>query len=295
MDAMAALDEFREILLSNQPLAGLTSLQVGGAAEWLARPRTIDELSRLLARCRAENLPVRTFGGGSNLLVSDEGVKGVVLQLTGEEFRQVTVAPPRVTGGAAATLADLLARASEASLSGLETLAGIPGTVGGALRCNAAGRTGDIGQHVHSVLALDAAGQVSTLMRADIRFGYRRSNLDDVIIMSATFELVEDDPQDIVKRLKKTWIAKKASQPPESQPCGYAFRNPRGLSVIELIDDTGLAGTRVGGAELFDRDPRFIIAHPGTTSRDVLRLIDLVRSKVEQRTGVAMEPEIEMW
>ena len=180
-------------------------------------------------------------------------------------------------------------------MSGLEALVGIPGTVGGALRCNAGSRTGDIGQHMHSLQAMDAGGEISTRMRADIRFGYRRSDIDDAIILGTTFELLQDDPQDIVKRIKKIWIAKKATQPFDFQSAGCVFRNPRGLSAALLIEDAGLLGTSVGGAELSDRDPRFIIAKEDATPRDILRLIDLVRSKVEESTGVLLELQIDVW
>ena len=294
-DGMGAFDDFDEILTEDEPLGTLTSLSVGGPAKWMARSRTVEELSKLIVRCRSEEVPYRIFGGGSNILVGEAGFAGVVIQLTGEEFARIQVRDQQVTAGAGASLTDLIGVSCRESLSGLESLAGIPGTIGGALMGNTGGRTGDIGQHVHLVHVMDTAGNDSARMRADIRFGYRSSNLDDSIILGATFDLVPDSPDSIVRRIKKIWIAKKASQPFAFQRAGYAFRNPRGLSAVVLIENSGLGATKVGGAELCDRDPSFVIAHEGAPSRDVLRLIDLVRSKVEQRTGVVLDLQIDIW
>lgn len=292
---MAALDEFREIIRENVPLGPMTSFGVGGPAEMLATPRNKDELAKLVRRCKEEQITYRILGGGTNVLVPDEGVSGLVIQQTAPELTKVDVSGPRVRAAAGASLAELISQSAKASASGLEVLVGIPGTVGGALRQNAGGRGGDIGQHVYSVDVMDDNGEIETKMRADIRFGYRQSNLDDVIILEAAFDLVEENPEDIVRRIKKIWITKKANQPFGFQNSGYVFRNPRGLSAVELMQRAELAATRVGGAEISERDPRFIIAHPGATSRDILRLIDLVRSRVEERTNVVMELQIDIW
>lgn len=292
---MGEWDEFREILAENQPLGKLTSLGVGGPARWMASPRNPDELARLILRARETNVPYRIFGAGSNILVGEEGFPGLVLRLNAPHFSEIHVRGMQVTAGAGASLGDLIGHACKASASGLEAMVGIPGTVGGALCGNAGGRTGDIGQHVHSVEVIGDAGVSNSLMRADIRFGYRQSSLDDAIILKATFDLVEDDPDVIVRRIKKIWITKKATQPLVPESVGYVFRNPRGLSAVELIEKAGLFDTRVGGASLSDRDPSFVLVTEGATSRDVLRLIDMVRSKVEQRTGVVLDLQIDVW
>lgn len=292
---MAVLDDFREILQENVPLGPLTSFGVGGPAEWLATPRSKDELSKLVRRCKEEEIAYRILGGGTNILVPDEGVSGVVIRLTEGELCRIDLAKNKVRAAAGASLADLIAQSAKASASGLEILVGIPGTVGGAVRQNAGGRGGDIGQHVYSVDVMDENGQIETKMRADIRFGYRQCNLNDVIILDTTFELLEENPEDIVRRIKKIWITKKANQPFGFQASGYVFRNPRGLSAVELMQRAELTATKVGGAEISDRDPRFIIAHPGATARDILRLIDMVRSRVEERTNVVIELQIDIW
>jgi UDP-N-acetylmuramate dehydrogenase len=293
--ANSPLAEFREILRADQPLAPLTSLRIGGPAQWLATPRSTDELARLVRRCRDAAIPYRVLAGGTNILAPDEGVAGVVIRLAAEPFRQIAIHGTVATAGAGAALPDLIAEACKARASGLEALVGIPGTVGGAVRHNAGGRTGDIGQFVKQVELMDERGEITTRMRPDIRFGYRKSNLDDVVLLSFIFELAEDDPDRIVRRIKKIWISKKAKQPFGFQACGCALRDPRGLSAAALIESAGLSPVRVGGAELSDRDPRFVIAHPGTTSRDVVRLLEMVRTKVEERAGVRLELQLDVW
>lgn len=292
---MSLVESFAEIITPDYPLGPRTAFGVGGKAQYLAKPRNADELSKLVAACNAEEVPFRVMGGGTNILVRDEGVRGIVIDLDGEPFSGVTVEGNQVRAGASAALSDLITASCSASLAGMEALVGIPGTVGGALRTNAGGRTGDIGQFVHSVELMDPAGNISTRMRADIRFSYRHSNLDDGVITSARFELVRENPEDLVRRIKKLWIAKKASQPFSFQRAGYVFRNPRGLSAEELIEGAGLRGTKIGGAEISDRDPRYIIAQPGATSDDILRLIELARTKIDEQMGVAIELQIDIW
>jgi UDP-N-acetylmuramate dehydrogenase len=183
----------------------------------------------------------------------------------------------------------------KAELAGLETLSGIPGTVGGALRGNAGGRSGDIGQFVDSVTAMSVKGELSTRRGNDLWFGYRESNIDELIILEGTFSLQPGDPQEITRRMRKLWIMKKATQPLSFQSAGCIFKHPRGLSAGSLIEQAGLKGIRVGQAEISDRHANFIVTHPNAKSDDVLRLIDLARSKVSEQFGVDLELEIKIW
>lgn len=292
---MAALDEFKAILEAQAPLKNRTGFAVGGPAEWLASPGSPDEAAALIRRCRDASIPCRVLGGGWNILAPDEGVKGVVISLAAPAFGALGVSGTRVTAGAGVALSDLIAAACKANLSGLEGLVAIPGSVGGALVRNVGDRAGDIGQHVHSVSVITADGELGVRYRADIRFGYRDSNLDDGLVVAASFDLDQDDPSDIVRRVKRTWIAKKAAQPLEFEAAGYVFRNPRGLDAGELIEKAGLRGARVGAAELSDRNPRFVVAHSGATAAEIKTLIDQVLTKVEQRLGVAIELQIDIW
>jgi UDP-N-acetylmuramate dehydrogenase len=289
------LGEFADVIRRNEPLAAYTYLKIGGSAEMLVQPRSRDELAAVVRQCGLDRIPLRVLGAGCNILVRDEGVRGAVLRLNEPAFTQVTVEGRRVRAGSGAGLSALISAASRHGLAGLELLVGIPGTVGGALRCNAGDRAGEIGQFVRAVEVLDHEGRVQVRDRDDLRFGYRRSNLDDPVLLAAEFELEADQLDAIVRRLRKTWIHRKANQPLSFQPAARMFKDPRGFTAATLITQAGLGGTRVGGAEVSDRDANFLVAQPGTSARDILRLLDLVRSRVRERAGIEMELELTVW
>ena len=293
--ALAALKEFGDITRAGEPLAPFTLLKVGGPAEAVVRPRSVQELRAVLTRCLQAKLPVRVLGGGGNLLVSDEGVKGVVLRLDAPAFAQLQTEGRRVRAGCGATLTALIAHAAHSNLAGLETLVGLPGTVGGALFLNAGDRSSDIGQYVKQVEVLDSQAQVQVRGHDDLRFTSTGSNLDDPVLLSADFELEADSPDAIVKRLRKAWIQRQASQPFSFQNAGRMFKNPPGLSAAALVEQAGLVGTKVGGAHVDDRNANYVVADRGTAARDVLRLIDLVRARVAERFNVELELAISVW
>jgi UDP-N-acetylmuramate dehydrogenase len=177
----------------------------------------------------------------------------------------------------------------------LESLVGIPGTVGGALHGNAGGRGGDIGQWTAEVTVMTRAGEIHQRRRDEMSFGYRASSLDELVILSSRLELERDDPQQLTKRMQKEWIVKKSCQPMAHQSAGCIFKNPRGMSAALLIEQSGLKGRQHGKATVSDRHANFIVAESGATSDDVLQLIELVRSTVSERMGVDLETEIEIW
>jgi UDP-N-acetylmuramate dehydrogenase len=291
----APLEEFPDIVKRNEALAPFTYLKVGGPAEMFVQPRTLEELSCVVRECYQKKIPLRVLGGGCNILVSDEGVRGAVVRLSETAFTQVAVHDRRVRAGAGASLSSFISEAARHGLAGLETLVGIPGSIGGALRCNAGDRAGEIGQYVRLVEVLDEKGKVEVRERDELRFAHRWSNLDDPVILAAEFELDNDQVDSIVKRLRKSWILRKANQPLTFEATGRMFKDPRGLSAATLIAQAGLPGQRVGGAELSERDANFVVAQPGTSARDILRLIDLIRSRVKEQTGVELELEITVW
>jgi UDP-N-acetylmuramate dehydrogenase len=249
----------------------------------------------LVRRCTEKRIALRVLGSGGNVLIRDEGVRGVVVRLSEPAFTAVHVEGRRVKAGAGAALSALISQAARHCLAGLETLVGTPGTVGGALRHNAGDRSGEIGQYVRRVEVLDSGGAVQARERDELRFASHWSNLDDPVLLTAELELDTDVVDAIVKRMRKAWIQRKASQPLSFQAAARVFKDPRGLSAADLIDEAGLAGTRVGGAEVSDRDASFLIAHPGCTARDVLRLTDLVRSRVQERFHAELELVISVW
>jgi UDP-N-acetylmuramate dehydrogenase len=292
---MPRLDEFADIVKRNEPLAPYTHLKLGGPAEMLVQPRSHDELSRVVRRCYQDRIPLRVLGSGCNLLVRDEGVSGVVLRLTEPAFTTISVEGNGVRAGTGAAVSALISQAARHNLAGLETLVGIPGSVGGALRCNAGDRTGDIGQFVRLVEVLDSQGNIQVRDRDELRFSEHASNLDDPVLLTAEFALDRDDPDSIVKRMRRAWIMRKASLPPSYQAAGRIFKNPRGLSAAALIEQAGLARQRVGGAEVSDRDPNYFVVLHGAKGADVLRLIDLVRARVKERFNVNLEQELTVW
>jgi UDP-N-acetylmuramate dehydrogenase len=238
---------------------------------------------------------VRVLGNGCRVLVHDEGVRGAVLRLSDAAFRQIDVQGKQVRAGTGATVRALISESTRHGLAGLESLVGIPGTVGGALRCNAGERSGDIGQYVRRIEVLDRNGTVQVREREELQFAYHSSNIDDPVIVTAEFDLEPDDASAIVKRMRKAWILRKAAQPLSFQPAGRLFKNPRGLNAAALIEQTGLARTRVGGAEVSERDASCVVIHEGASARDVLRLIELVRTRVQERFNVELELEIAIW
>jgi UDP-N-acetylmuramate dehydrogenase len=292
---MTLVSGFEKIVRLNESLAERTWLKIGGPAAYFAEPKTVDELRALVRRCREEEVPIRILGGGSNILIRDDGVQGMVLSLAGGDFADIQIRGNRLTAGGGAKLAHAISESVRAGLAGLEPLVGIPGSVGGALHGNSGSRAGDIGQWACRATVMTRAGEIVARDREDLVFAYRQSSLDELVILNAEFLLEEDDPEQLTKRMQKQWIVKKAGQPLSHQNCATIFKNPRGMSAGMLIDQAGLKGTRVGGAEVSQRHANFIVATEGATSQDVLRLIDMIRSRVAERLGVELETELEIW
>jgi UDP-N-acetylmuramate dehydrogenase len=293
---MHSFDDFRGTVKTGEPLAPLVWFRLGGPAAYFANPRQIDELVALLKRCREEGIVFKILSGGSNVLVRDEGVDALVIHLESPFFADLTVRGNIVEAGAAVPLTALISHSARAGLGGLEILTGIPGTVGGALRGNAGGRQGAIGQYVRRATVLDPADLVQVRERDDLSFADRDSNLDEPVILSAEFELLPEDPESVVRRMRRIWIIKKENQPYGHQLSGCIFKNPSPeVSAGALIDQAGLKGTRFGGAEVSDRHANFIVAHPGAKSSDVLELIDRIRQRVWQQFGYELELQIQIW
>ena len=293
---MAQFDEFLKFVRRDVPLAMHTRLQLGGPAEFFAEPTSTAELVALLKQSRVENIPVRILGAGSNILASEEGVSGVVLSLASPVFTEIQIEDRKVMAGAGTKLGQVITQAVSQGLSGIEGLIGIPGTVGGALCVNAGTNNGDLGEWVENVTAIDFDGNISVLSKNEISFGFRTSSLDDVVIVSATLQLEQDDPIELSRRMQKFWIVRKTQQPTGELASACAFKNPRsGTTAQELIEQVGLKGTRIGGAMVSERSANFIVLEPEATVDDVLRLIELIRDQVEKRTEIELESAIEFW
>jgi UDP-N-acetylmuramate dehydrogenase len=227
--------------------------------------------------------------------VRDEGVQGMVVSLSAPAFQNIAIDGTRLSVGSGASLANVITATVGAGLAGLETLVGIPGTIGGALHGNSGTQAGDIGQWTSRATVMTRAGEIIARERNDLVFAYRQSSLDELVIIDAQFDLEQEDPDEITKRMQKQWIFKKANLPMAHENTGCIFRNPRGMSAGMLIDQAGLKGEKVGGAEVSQRHANFIVTQPKATTRDVLKLIDVVRSRVAEKMGVELETEIQIW
>ncbi len=292
---MAFLTGLEAFVREREPMYLHTWLHTGGPAQYFATPRNRDELKSVLSRAAAEGLHVRMLGGGSNILVRDEGVQGVIIRLEGPAFSEIHAAGETVRAGGAAPLGHVISTAVGHGLAGLDPLVGIPGTVGGALHQNAGTRGGDIGQWTAKATVMTHDGTILEQTRQSMAFSYRESSLDELVILEAEFKLEPENPEELTKRMQKQWILRKAAQPLGHQCAGQIFRNPRGMSAGMLIDQCGLKGTRVGGAEVSDRHANFIVAEPNTPSQDVISLIETIRDRVSERLGVELETDIEIW
>jgi len=276
-------------------LANYTKYGLGGAADYLVAPQSIQQLQEIMKRCQENNLSVRVLGFGSNLLISDEGVKGVVIRLENPSFCQSKFEQTTLTAGAGANLNNLVLESVRKGLGGLESLTGIPGSIGGAARMNAGGRFGDIGSVIQSVTVMDAQGTVFEKAKPELIFDYRATNITAKVILGAVIELTESDPDTLLHMVKEVWIYKKNTQPLDAHNAGCIFKNPRGLSAGALIDRAGLKGTQIGGAVISEKHANFIIAEKGCKSSDIRQLIDLIRTKVRDKFDVTLELEIEIW
>lgn len=292
---MGLLSGFEHIVCNQEPLAPYTWFRLGGAAEYFAEPTSVEELEALVRRCREEELPIRILGGGSNLLVRDQGVPGVVVHLNAAAFSTISVEGNVITAGAGAKLSHVISTAVREGLAGLEHLVGIPGTIGGALRGNAGTDNHDVGQWTDSAEAMTRGGEIVVHQRDDLRFAYRYSSLDEMAILRASFSLEAEDRTELTKRMQTLWIVKKSKQPSSESSMGRIFKNPSGMRAADLIEQAGLKGTKIGGAEISEKHANFIITSTDASSAEVLRLIELVQLQVRERLGVELETDIEIW
>jgi UDP-N-acetylmuramate dehydrogenase len=305
-DLATALGVAHEV---NAPLGPWTWFTVGGQAEVLAHPATLDELSGLVAGCHDQGIPMRVLGKGANLLVREGVVAGMVIALDTAFFQQVVYADEPAVAGHGDTVAvqarggvdlfKLVRETARAGLSGLENVAGIPATVGGAVVMNAGGAFGEIGDVVQSVSVMRETGIIETLPREQITFGYRHTDIAAPLIVEVTFALTAGDAAQTTARMKEIFAYKKDSQPMGDKSAGCAFKNPRGQSekgAGQLIDEAGLKGFVVGGAHVSERHGNFIVVDPKTASADdVAALIEHVQNVVRDVHGVDLQREVVIW
>jgi len=280
------------------PLGPLTWYGVGGPADIFAQPQDVEALADLVRRCRENEVPMYVLGSGANLLVAETGVRGVVVKLDAPTFAGIDQSNHSVYAGAGADLARLVLQCAKDGLAGLEGLAGIPASVGGAIRMNCGGKYGQIGDQVESVLCLTDTGELVTHRAGEIEFGYRTTSLTEPFVLQATFMLIEGDPVELRDRVKEIFAWKKSTQPLAEHSAGCAFKNPKNQSdkgAGQLIDEAGLKGFSVGAAEVSTRHANFLVMHPGGSSTDLIRLLRAVKQRVADRSGIQLQEEVVIW
>jgi UDP-N-acetylmuramate dehydrogenase len=288
--------EFGDVVSCDTPLASLTWLRLGGPAQFLARPSNVDQLTNLIRTAQSHNIPWKILAGGFNILVRDKGVNGLVIQMASPAFSDLEIRGQTVLSGAAVPLTALISQTARAGLSGLEQLTGVPGTIGGAVRSAVATRSTNLDPMIRRLTLLDADMDIIKLDRDDLAPGQSWSELEDHVILDLELDLTVDDPESVVRRMRNVWILKKEHQPYGHQPAACIFRDPKpDQSAESLIDQAGLKGSRVGGAEVSVRNANYIVADPNCTPSDVLRLIELVRGEVDRRFRVELELRLEVW
>jgi UDP-N-acetylmuramate dehydrogenase len=286
------------------PLAAQTWFGIGGRADILIHPQSVQALETLTRRCRRDGIPLRVLGSGANLLVDDDGVDGVVLKLDAPVFQAVEfnasgrIERMRAFGGA--SMEKLVLECSRRGIRGLEQMAGIPASVGGAVRMNAGGKFGAIGDVVDAVAVVAVDGELSVLTRDSLHFAYRETSIPKGSIVWASFRVESDDPIACRARVLEIFAYKKSTQPMSAASAGCMFRNPvmpNGTmeSAGRLIDRAGMKGARVGGAFVSDAHGNFLAVDRGARTDDLRALIEKVQAAVSVNSGVELATEVVFW
>ncbi len=280
------------------PLSGLTTVRAGGPADFFARPESEDQVVELLSWVEAEGLSVGVLGSGSNLLVADDGFRGLVMKLTGE-LTQVERNGTHLVCGGGARLPSAAAKAAGWGLTGLEFGVNIPGTVGGAVRMNANAYGGELGRVLAAVTVCTPSGS-ERRRPEDLGFRYRGSNLGERdVVAAATFALAESNPADVKATMADMRRRRKEAQPSGIKTFGSTFMNPddpgaEGRSAGQLLDAAGCRGLQVGGARLSSKHANFVENTGGASTADILEVMAEARRRVHERFGVTLEPEVQV-
>jgi len=295
MNMISSPEIIDEIFRYDVPLQRYTSFRTGGAAEIFVEPRNTSELKKVLKFCKDEQKKVFVFGKGTNLLVNDNGVKGVVIHLGGADFKEIKINGRHVLSGAGVGLPRLIRKTALSGLEGLEGLVGIPGTVGGAVMMNAGGKNGNVSDTISSLTTMTFDGKITKHNRGDVEFTYRGCNLSRQIIVNAEFELKESKIEVVLEKMDEIYKEKKEKQPLWTFNAGSIFKNTQHFKAAELIEKANLKGQKVGGAVVSEKHANFIVNTGNATSADILELIKIIKETVKKKYNVSLEQEIHIW
>lgn len=279
----------------NEPMSRHTTLRVGGIADSIVSVHSLGELQRVVQFALERRLPILVLGEGSNLIVRDGGIQGIVLKLTGE-LTQINFDTQEVEVGSGTYLPHLLVKAAQRGLSGLECCTGIPGTVGGALISNAGSAEEFIGDRVRRLTILTHEGELRVVERDEIKFGYRQSNLKELglVIVSVVLGLTFDEPKAIMERIHRRWRYRWVTQPVNMPCAGCIFKNPPNERAGRLLDAAGLKGLRIGDAQVSTIHANFIVNLGNAKANEVLELAELMRRTVKEKFDIALEYEVQI-
>ncbi|MEW6081391.1 MAG: UDP-N-acetylmuramate dehydrogenase [Bacillota bacterium] len=280
-------------VLAQEPMARHTSFRIGGNADILVAPATLEDLEAVLDLAFRRGVPYLVFGGGTNLLVRDGGIRGMAVKI-GKGLDGIRVLEDGLEAGAGLPLAQVARQAQDAGLGGLEFAFGIPGTLGGAISMNAGAHSGTISQVITEVKAVRPGGESRTLCPGDLEMGYRESVFShtDWVCVTATLRLAPCPPEEIREASRRHLMERRRSQPLSQPSAGSVFKNPPGDSAGRLIEAAGLKGRCLGGAQISQVHANFIVNTGGATARDVLELVDEARQAVQRVHGIWLELEI---
>ena len=283
----------KEHVLIDEPMKKHTTFRVGGNADYFVMPRTTKEVQQVVALCKNENLPYYILGNGSNLLVGDKGYRGVIIQIY-KEMNEITVEGECIRAQAGALLSKVGSVALEAELTGFEFAAGIPGAVGGAVVMNAGAYGGEMKDILASATVLTEDESILTLKNEELELGYRTSIIakKNYIVLEAEYQLQRGDKAEIRAKMDELKTKRVTKQPLEYASAGSTFKRPEGYFAGKLIQDAGLRGFQVGGAQVSEKHCGFVINKGDATAADIVELMNQVSEKVYQEFGVTLEPEV---
>lgn len=293
---MISISEIQKIfkgrIILNEPLAKYTTFRIGGDADYFVEPTDVDDVINIIEYANSHSVPYYVMGNGSNILISDDGIRGIVINLeTG--FNYLKNENEIMVAGAGVKIARFVDYCIQNNYSGVEMLAGIPATVGGALVMNAGAYGGEIADYVTEVKVIKS-GKLKTLKKEDCGFKYRNSDLKNSVVLEASFKLETGDKEKISQKRKELIIHRNETQPVEIPNAGCVFKNPGVKKAAILIEQCGLKGTKFGGAMVSHKHANFIVNFDNASANDVIELVKLVKRSVFEKTGIILEMEVKL-
>ena len=282
-----------EDILTREYMKNHTSFKIGGSADFLVTPRTVDQIQNLIITLKKENIPVFIMGNGSNLLVSDKGIRGVVIKLS-KNFSSFSISGDEVTAQSGILLSTLSKSIVNESLSGFEFASGIPGTIGGAVTMNAGAYDSEMKNIVEEVVAMDMDGNIKTFTNQEMNFRYRKSRVTDetLVVLEAKLKLEKGNIEDIKAKIDDFTVRRTTKQPLTAYSAGSTFKRPEGYFAGKLIEDAGLKGIIMRNAAVSSLHSGFVINTGDATCENILELIEFIKLTVFSKFGVLLEEEV---